>query len=109
MQVTNNIPRVPAGELFTKLSNDEDFCNSLTSRLVRLYGLRRELIPYLEPELIDLIDNEFEQFYTIGVGLYTFKNEKLHEFSVLTEKLTKTVRGIEKKLTDEHIKRFGNK
>jgi hypothetical protein len=108
MQVTDDIPRAPADELLKKLGSDEKFRKSLTLRLVRLFGLRRELIPYLEPELIDLIDDEFEQFYIIGVGLYTFKNEKLHEFAIFAEKLAKTVRGIEKKLTEEHRKRFGN-
>jgi hypothetical protein len=42
------------------------------------------------------------------MGLYTFKNEKLHEFAILAEKLAKTVRGIERKLTEEHRKRSGN-
>ena len=48
MKVTDDIPRIPADELFTQLNNDETFCKSLTSRLVRLFGLRRELIPFLE-------------------------------------------------------------
>ena len=108
MQVTNDIPRVSATELFKKLEDDEEFRNSLTRRLVRLFGLRRELIPYLEPELINLIDEEFEQFYVTGVGLYTFKKEKLNEFAVFVEKLANTVRGIEKKLTDDYRKRVGN-
>ena len=106
MQVTDDIPRIPADELLTKLNNDERFCKSLTSRLVRLFGLRRELIPFLEPEIIDLIDNEFEPFYSIGVGLYTFNDEKLHEFSVLAVKLAITVKEVERKLTEEHRKRF---
>lgn len=108
MKVTDNIPRVSADELYLSLDNDEEFRKSLTSRLVRLFGLRRELIPYIEPEIIDLIDDEFEKFYTIGIGRYTFKNEKLHEFAIFAEKITKTVQGIEKKLTEEHRKQFGN-
>ncbi|MBC8434327.1 MAG: hypothetical protein H8D96_20655 [Desulfobacterales bacterium] len=106
MQVTDDIPRIPADELLTKLNSDEKFCKSLTLRIVRLFGLRRERIPFLEPEIIDLIDNEFEPFYSIGVGLYTFKSEKLHEFSVFAVKLANTVRELERKLTEEHRKRF---
>jgi len=53
-----------------------------------------------------LIDNEFEQFYIIGVGKYTFKSERLHEFAIFSEKIAGMVRAIEKKLTDEHRKRF---
>lgn len=106
-RVIDDIPRVDRGELYYKLFNNDDLCNSLTSRLVRLFGLRRELIPYLEQELVDLIDNEFEQFYVIEVGHYTFRKEKLYEFAVCVDKLAKVVREFEKKLTDEHRKRFG--
>jgi hypothetical protein len=55
MQVTNDIPRTSADELFKRLDGDEEFRNSLPRRLVRLFGLRRELIPHIEPELIDLM------------------------------------------------------
>ena len=109
MQVIHDIPRTSADELFKRLDGDEEFRNSLPRRLVRLFGLRSELIPHIEPELIDLIDNELEQFYIIGVGLYTFKKEKLHEFSIVAEKLVSIVWEIEKKLTEEYRIRFRNK
>ncbi len=108
LQVTDNIPRVSADELFENLENDKEFCKSLTSRLVRLLGLRRELIPYIEPELINLIDGEFVGFYNIKVGTYNFKNEKLREFSIFAEKIAKTVKEIEKRLTEEHRKQIGD-
>ncbi len=106
-QVVDNIPRATVDELFKKLSNDEELRKSLTSRLVRLFGLRRELIPYLEPELINLIDDKFEQFYIIEVGKYTFRAEKIHEFAIFAVKIAEMVRVIEKKLTEEHRKRLG--
>jgi len=106
-QVVDDIPRGSADELLKKLDGDTELCRSLTSRMVRLFGLRRELIPNLEPELIDLIDHEFEKFYIVEVGHCTFRRERLHEFAVFAEKITGVVRAIEKSLTDEHRKRFG--
>lgn len=106
MQVIDDIPRLTTITLIDKLESDIVFSNSLTSRMVRLFGLRRECIPHVDPEIIDLIDNEFEQFYDIGVGSYVFKKDKLHEFALFAEKLTKKIREIENNLTIEHRKRF---
>jgi len=108
MQVTGNIPRVSADELFQNLENDEELRKSLTSRLVRLFGLRKELIPYIEPELIKLIDDEFVNFYNIRIGTYIFKTEKLREFAIFSENISNTVQHIEKRLTEEHRKQLGN-
>jgi hypothetical protein len=102
----DDIPRLTAEELEVKLKNDSELCKSLTSRLVSIFGLRREYIPYIEQELIDLIDNEFQQFYDIGVGSYKFNKEKIHEFAIFSEKLAKTVRDVEKKLIADYRKRF---
>lgn len=104
--VIDDIPRLPIGELINKLEDDKEFSKSLTLRMVRIFGLRRECIPYIEPKLIDLIDNEFEQFYDIGVGSYVFKTTKLQQFAVFSEKLARKVREIENNLTIEHRKRF---
>lgn len=106
IQVIDDIPRLPTEKFIKKLESDNEFSKSLTLRMVRIFGLRRECIPHVEPEIIDLIDNEFEQFYDIGVGAYDFKKEKLHEFALFAEKLAKKVREIENKLTIEHRKRF---
>jgi hypothetical protein len=67
-KVTENIPRVTADELLKKLKTDDEFLISLTMRLARIFGLRRELIPTIEPELINLIDDEFEPLFNLEVG-----------------------------------------
>jgi hypothetical protein len=108
IRVVDNIPRVSADGLFRTLDNDKEFRNSLIHRLVRLFGLRRELIPYVEPELITMIDDEFEKFFVVRAGSYNFRDEKLQEFAIFSEKLSKTVREIEKQLIEEHRKRVAN-
>ena len=105
-KVTDNIPRVTGDELFIKLQNDNEFLSSFTSRLLRIFGLRRELIPVIEPELINLIDDELEPLFNIGVGNYSLKNDKLKQFAMVAVKLAEMVRAIENKLTQEHRKRF---
>jgi len=104
--VTDNIPRVTANELFLKLKNDNEFLSSFTSRLLRIFGLRRELIPVIEPELISLIDDELEPLFNIEVGRYFLKKNELEQFAIVAFKLAETVREIENKLTQEHRKRF---
>ena len=44
--VENIPPNLTTKELEEKLKSDPDFRNNLTNRLVRLFGLRNELIPY---------------------------------------------------------------
>jgi hypothetical protein len=105
-KVTDNIPRVTANELFKKLKDDKEFLGSFTSRLLRVFGLRRELVPVREPELINLIDNELEPLFDIGVGQYSLKEGKLKQFATLAVKLTEMVRTFEAKLMEEHRKRF---
>ncbi len=105
-KVTNSIPRVTENELFIKLENENAFCSSLTSRLVRIFGLRRELIPIIEPELISLIDDELEPLFNIGVGKCTLKDDKLKQFAVVALKLYEMVQVIENKLVQKHRKRF---
>lgn len=104
--VVDNIPKISKYDLSAKLYNDSDYCKQLTSRLVRLFGLRRELIPYLAPELIDLIDNELAQLYVIELGTYTFNNDMVHKLIDFSEKVTSFVQTTEIKLTEEYRSRF---
>jgi len=105
-KVTDNIPRVTANELLNKLESDNEFLTSFTARLLRIFGLRRELIPIIEPELISLIDNKLEPLFNIGIGNYTLKKGKLKQFAAIAVELAEMVRAIENKLTQEHRKRF---
>jgi len=105
-KITNSIPRVSANELFMKLKNDNEFLTAFTHRFLRIFGLRRELIPVIEPELINLIDDELEPLFNIEVGRYFLKESKLKQFALVSIKLADMVRVIENKLTQEHRKCF---
>ena len=106
MKVTSDIPRLTTNQLFNKFKNDKEFLRSFTSRLLRIFGLRRELIPMIEPELIRLIDDELEPLFDIEVGKYTLKNSKLKKFASFAVKLAQMVREIEKNLVEEHRNRL---
>ena len=92
--------------LIERLSNDDDFRNSLTGRMVRLFGLRNELIPFIAPEFVDLIDTKLEPLFTIENGRYTFRPEKLQEFAMLANEARLLVSSIETKLTEEYKKQL---
>ena len=92
--------------MLKKLKSDDEFLTSFTFRLLRIFGLRRELIPVIEPELISLIDDGLEPLFNIEVGKYSLKDGRLDQFATLAVELAEMVRAIEKKLTLEHRKRF---
>ena len=103
--VVDNIPRgLERDEVLERLKTDPNLLKELTSRLVRLFGLRNELIPYLEPEFVELIDTQLQPFYIIQTGSYTFREEKLEEFVVFMEQLPPLVLSMEKRLMQEYEK-----
>jgi hypothetical protein len=92
--------------LIERLGNDDDFRKSLTGRMVRLFGLRSELIPFIDPEFVDLIDTQLEPLYTIETGSYTFRAEKLQEFAMFADKARLLISSIETKLIEEYKKQL---
>lgn len=105
--VIGNIPPDLNKEgLIERLSNDDNFQNSLTDRMVRLFGLRNELIPFIAPELVDLIDTQLEPLFTIENGSYTFRPEKIQAFAIFADKARQLVSSIETKLTEEYKKQL---
>ena len=108
-KVTDFIPKTTAESLLNKLSTDANYLRRFSSIIQRLFGLRRELIPNLEPDLVTLIDNELEPLCAIESGGHEIKSEKLQELSILAIKLSEVVRLAEHKLTQEHRERFGIK
>ena len=106
MKVTTDIPRLTESQLLLKFKNDDEFLKSFTYRMLRIFGLRRELIPIMEPEIVSLIDEELEPLFDIEVGKYTLKEEKIKEFASVTIKLDKIVRRLEKELTKERRNRL---
>jgi len=105
--VIGNIPPDLNKEgLIERLSHDEDFRNSLTGRMVRLFGLRNEIIPFIAPEFVDLIDTQLEPLFTIENGSYTFRPEKLQAFAMFADEARLLVSSIETKLTEEYKKQL---
>lgn len=105
--VMGNIPPDLNEEgLIERLSHDKDFRNSLTNRIVRLFGIRNELIPFVSPEFVDLIDTQLEPLFTIENGSYAFRPEKLQEFAEFAGKARMLVFSIEAKLTEEYKKQL---
>jgi len=105
--VMGNIPPDLNKEgLIERLTSDDDFRNSLTDRMVRLFSLRNELIPFIAPEFVDLIDTQLEPLFTIENGRYTFRPEKLQAFAMFADEARLLVSSIETKLTEDYKKQL---
>ena len=101
--VLGNIPPDLNREaLIERLGSDDDFRNSLTGRMVRLFGLRNELIPFIAPEFVDLIDTQLTPLFVIENGRYTFRTEKVQAFAVFADEARLLVSSVETKLTEEY-------
>ncbi|MDL2124923.1 MAG: hypothetical protein LWX51_18035 [Deltaproteobacteria bacterium] len=106
--VIGNIPPDLNKEgLIERLSNDDDdFRNSLTLRMVRLFGLRNELIPFISPEFVDLVDTQLAPLFIIENGRYTFRQEKIQAFATFADEARLLAISIETKLTEEYKKQL---
>ena len=105
--VIGNIPPDLNKEgLIERLSNDNDFRNSLTLRMVRLFGLRNELIPFISPEFVDLVDRQVAPLFIIENGRYTFRQEKIQAFATFADEARLLAISIETKLTEEYKKQL---
>lgn len=105
--VLGNIPPDLNNEsLIQRLNHDDEFRNSLTGRMVRLFGLRNELIPFLAPEFVNLIDNKLEPLFTIENGSYTLRLDKIDAFAIFANEARLLVSSIETKLTEEYKKQL---
>lgn len=92
-------------QLLEKLKEDSDFRGTLTRRLVRLFGLRNELIPYIDPEFNQLIDTQFQALYIIRAGAYTFREDRMAEFARVAVRLRALTLSMERTLREEYDKR----
>ncbi len=100
--IGNIPPDLNEKAIVEKMRNNKEFRESLTGRMVRLFGLRNELIPFIAPEFVELIDSQLEPLYIIENGSYDFKFEKIQEFAVFAEKAKRLVSSIEIKLSAEY-------
>ena len=99
-------PDISRQELVEKLNGDAAYRKDCSERLIRLFGLRNELIPYIEPEFVNLIDGQLKQLFDIETGKYTFREEKVEELVAFTETIISQVDAVEKALTQEYKKHF---
>jgi len=103
MKVTSNIPPdLGVSELQSRVESEVEFQNSLSGRLVRLFGLRTELIPYLDKEIIEFIDQRFKPLYTIETGTYEIRSNMSKEFAVAVYQLRLLVERVERRLVSKY-------
>lgn len=106
-EVVDNIPRdIKAEQLAERMRADSEFKKNLEHRLVRLFGLRRELIPYLDEKIIFLIDKRFMPLFLIAAGSYDLKADTINAFAKCCEELIIETDNLEKSLTKSYHKRF---
>lgn len=100
------LPNLDRLKLLEKLKTDPELCKNLTGSAVRLFGLRNELIPYIESDFVELLDSQLQPLYDIKLGIYTFRQEKIEQFVTLIQDLRTMVALNEKKLRHEYEKRL---
>jgi hypothetical protein len=101
--VTDNIPPdLDSRALEDRLNSDPEFLKSLAMRLQRLFGLRTELIPFMDQEMVDFIDRKLTPLYKIENGRCTFRTDKIKEFASLAYEAKSLVTFAENKLTKEY-------
>ena len=106
-EVIDNIPRgLSAKELEERMGNDPDLLKSLELRLVRLFGLRRELIPHLDEKIISFIDQRFSPLFRVETGSYYLKPDVLEVFARCCEELVNETDSIEKRLVELYRKKM---
>jgi hypothetical protein len=103
--VIDNIPReTTVDELTARLKTEPELLNSLKHRLVRLFGLRRELVPYLDDKIALYIDQRFHSLFRAETGTYELKPTVEEEFARCCVELGGEVDRLEKELVALHRK-----
>lgn len=96
-KVIDNIPRgLSAEQLALRIRIELDLLKSLETRLVRLFGLRRELIPHLDPKMVTFLDQRFLPLFRVETGSYELKPNVYEEFAKCCEELVNETDFIEK-------------
>lgn len=104
-QIDDIPPDLNEDQLTEKLRSDPEFKRSLTNRIVRLFGIRSEYVPYLPQKFIDLIDKDMKQLYIIGNGHYDFKEDKIEAFAKFAIKAQSVVDSMEKHIIKKYRKK----
>jgi hypothetical protein len=103
MSVATNVPPdLSVIDLKAKYATEPEYCKNLNHRLIRLFGLRTELTPYLEPEVRRFIDTTFRPLFSVGLGSYEPLLEKLDGLAHAAIELRYLAWSVEAKLIAEH-------
>lgn len=103
--VTDNIPReTTVDELKARFKDEPTLLQNLGSRLVRLFGLRRELVPYLDDRMGSYIDQELGSLYRAETGTYEMQPGVEDRFARCCVELVTEINRIEKQLVELHRK-----
>jgi hypothetical protein len=103
-QIDDIPPDLNKSQFIEKLKSDLEFRRSLVNRMVRLFGIRSEYVPYLPHSFIELIDKDMKPLYVIGNGSYIFREGKIEEFTNFAIKAQLLVDTMEKDI----IKKYKN-
>ena len=108
IKVVEDIPSdVGRQELVFRLQSDKRFREELAHRLVRLFGLRNELVPLLDREVVDFIEKTFRPLFDIETGEYALSPDKVEQFGEAALELRRISSRVEKRLVAEHEKLSG--
>ena len=102
MAVADNVPsHLSYDELVKQLETDDAFWQSMIGRLIRLSGIRLERVGWLDPAIVDFIDDRLRPLYRSGVGKYDLPRDRTREFATVALELLELVARIERKLLRE--------
>ena len=104
-QVASNIPRgLTAQQLADRMEKEPDLYDSLKHRLQRLFGLRIELIPYLDESTIQLLDERFAPLFDTRIGHSDLRDGNIKEFASVCVDVLNHVDQLEANLVESHRK-----
>jgi hypothetical protein len=91
-------------ELRERLKKEPELLHSLKHRLARLFGLRIELVPYLDQKVASYIDRELGGLYRAETGTYELKPSGEDCFATCCVELVREIDRVERELTTLHRK-----
>jgi hypothetical protein len=101
--IADNIPfPMNADDLLARLETEPDFRKTFSQRLVRLFGLRRELVPHLDVDILSFIDERFRPLFASESGTYELDDTKLGEFARCCVDFLAAVNSLEKRLREAY-------
>lgn len=98
--VLENVPDVTAEALLARLQSDPALSSNLQHRLARLFGLRVELVPYLDPSIAKAIDQQFSPAFRYEAGSCELVD--LQRFATSAVGLLEQCNALESKLVREY-------